>query len=53
MIITEAELMERLKSAAKNVNMDEIKKEWEKNKNNYSETEAEKIFLDVKKDMEK
>jgi uncharacterized protein (DUF697 family)/GTP-binding protein EngB required for normal cell division len=51
--IDEAEIIEALNKAAKNVNMDEMKKEWEKRKNSYSETEAQQILEEAKKDIEK
>jgi uncharacterized protein (DUF697 family) len=49
--INENEIIEALKEATKNVNMEEMKKEWEKNKNNYSEDEARQILEEIKKDM--
>jgi uncharacterized protein (DUF697 family) len=51
--IDEAEIIEALSKAAKNVNMDEMKKEWEKRKNSYSESEAKSILDEAKKDVEK
>jgi len=51
--INEAEIMEELKRAAENVNMDEMEKAWEKNKNSYSESEAKLIFEEAKKEIKK
>jgi uncharacterized protein (DUF697 family) len=48
--IDEAEIIEALNKAVRNVNMAEMKKEWEKNKNNYSESEAQQIAEEAKKD---
>jgi uncharacterized protein (DUF697 family)/predicted GTPase len=51
--IDEAEIIEALNKAAKNVDMNAMKKEWEKNKNNYSESEAKQILEETKKDAGK
>ncbi|MDR1868213.1 MAG: 50S ribosome-binding GTPase [Treponema sp.] len=50
--IDEAEMIEALNEAVKNVDMGAMKKEWEKNKNSYSKSEAEQILLEVKKDID-
>jgi uncharacterized protein (DUF697 family)/GTP-binding protein EngB required for normal cell division len=49
----EEEIIAVLKKATKNLNMDEMKKEWEKEKDSYSESEAKQILDEVKKDIEK
>ena len=46
--INEAAIIDALKEAAKNINMAEIKKEWEKNKNRCSEAESEDILREAK-----
>jgi uncharacterized protein (DUF697 family)/GTP-binding protein EngB required for normal cell division len=51
--IDESEIIAALNKAAQNVDMDAMKKEWEKNKGNYSKTEADKILLEAKKDVAK
>jgi hypothetical protein len=52
--IDEVEIIEALSKTAKNVNMmDEIKKEWKKRKNSYSESEAKLILEEAKKDLGK
>jgi len=51
--INEAEIMEELKKAAKNVNMDEMKKAWETNKNSYSESDAKLIVAEAEKEIKK
>jgi uncharacterized protein (DUF697 family) len=51
--IDEAKIIEALDKAAKNVNLDEMKKEWEKRKNSYSEAEEKLILDEAKKDVEK
>jgi len=49
--VNEAEILDALNKAAKNVNMDQMKREWEKNKDSYSKEEAEKLLVEVKKDI--
>jgi uncharacterized protein (DUF697 family) len=51
--IDESEIIEALNKAAKEIDMEEMKKEWEKNKNSYSKSEAEHIVAEAKKDIEK
>jgi uncharacterized protein (DUF697 family) len=51
--IDEEEIIAVLNKATKNLNMDEMKKEWKKEKNSYSESEAKQILDEAKKDIEK
>jgi len=50
--INEAEIIDALKEAAKNINMAEMKKEWEKNKDRCSKAESEEIMKRALSDME-
>ncbi|WP_162510681.1 GTPase [Treponema endosymbiont of Eucomonympha sp.] len=49
--INEAEIIDALNKAAKNINMDEMKKEWEENKDNYSKSESQRILEEAKRDI--
>jgi len=49
--VNEEEIAEALNKAVKNVDMDQMKREWEKNKDSYSKEEAENIMMEVKKDL--
>jgi len=51
--IDAAGITEALNRAAKSVDMDKMKEEWEKNKNTYSKSEAGRIAEDAKKDAGK
>jgi len=46
--INETAVIDALKEAAKNINMAEIRKEWEENKNRCSKTESEEILKEAK-----
>jgi uncharacterized protein (DUF697 family)/GTP-binding protein EngB required for normal cell division len=46
--IDKDKVIETLNKAAKNVDLDKMKKEWEKNKNSYSEAEAQRIAKEAK-----
>jgi hypothetical protein len=46
--IDKDKVIEALKKAAENADMDKMKKEWEKNKNSYSEAEAQRIAKEAK-----
>jgi uncharacterized protein (DUF697 family) len=51
--IDEAEIIDALKKAAENINMDEMKKEWKKKEGSYSESEAKLLLEEAKKDIGK
>jgi len=51
-IIDGQTIIDELKNAAQNINMDEMKKAWNKNKDSYSKSEAEDILNDAKKGLD-